>query len=371
MRCLGDVEEKVLSTIAIQRYADIMREKGLPFDKILADAGIESRRVADHDFLVDPMQCRNVVHDILKASGDNGIGFDVGMTATLPQLGPLGYATLSSHTIWDMYQLWNRFGRSLVGICGKFEIVEKTSDRVSLEFTSHDLHDPLLRFYVEEALGLLLHSGEVLIGEKAPIVNAVFSFPAPPHKARYHDLFQCPVRFGAAMTRITYQRRWFDKSLKSHDPVVNQACIRYCEEALRQVESNNSITVSLRNIFLKMNGQVPKFDDVARELNISSRTLRRRLAAANTTYKGELDAFRFELTQEYLKYHDMSSKEIAYLLGFDEPSSFHHAFKTWTGHTTGFCRVNCGNGCCGQKCLCSGRTQADTSPYQMVRDPTS
>ncbi|MFI5839019.1 AraC family transcriptional regulator ligand-binding domain-containing protein [Catenuloplanes sp. NPDC051500] len=72
---------------------------------------------------------------------------------------------------------------------------------------------------------------------------------------------------------------------------------------------------------------------VARRLALSSRTLQRRLAAEGTTFQAVLESTRHALARDYLERRDVSIADIAFLLGYDEPSSFYRAFRAWSGTT--------------------------------------
>ena len=79
-------------------------------------------------------------------------------------------------------------------------------------------------------------------------------------------------------------------------------------------------------------GQVA-IDFVARRLAVSSRTLQRRLRDEGTSFKDVVRDTRELLSRHYLGSTRLSSNEIAYLLGFEEPNSFFRAFQSWTGTT--------------------------------------
>jgi len=66
---------------------------------------------------------------------------------------------------------------------------------------------------------------------------------------------------------------------------------------------------------------------------MGERTLRRRLRQEGVTFRGVLDATRAELAQSCLRDHRVTIAEVAFLLGFSEPSAFLRAFKRWTGRT--------------------------------------
>lgn len=74
-------------------------------------------------------------------------------------------------------------------------------------------------------------------------------------------------------------------------------------------------------------------DDISRKLALGKRTLQRRLTVEQTSFRNILDNTREELARFYLTTTSISSTEISFLLGFEEPNSFYRAFQTWTGQT--------------------------------------
>ncbi|MEE4306781.1 helix-turn-helix domain-containing protein [Pseudomonas alliivorans] len=77
---------------------------------------------------------------------------------------------------------------------------------------------------------------------------------------------------------------------------------------------------------------------VGRKLGVSTRTLQRRLQSEGTSFQQILDTLRESLAHHYLRNTAMSSAEISFLLGFEDPNSFARAFQVWTGKTPGAVR---------------------------------
>ncbi|MBK6533536.1 MAG: helix-turn-helix transcriptional regulator [Deltaproteobacteria bacterium] len=72
---------------------------------------------------------------------------------------------------------------------------------------------------------------------------------------------------------------------------------------------------------------------VAAQLRMSERSLQRRLADEGESFDAIVDALRRDLALRYLADPKIAVAEVAYLLGYSEPSPFHRAFKRWTGRT--------------------------------------
>lgn len=73
--------------------------------------------------------------------------------------------------------------------------------------------------------------------------------------------------------------------------------------------------------------------EVSRRLAVSKRTLQRRLKEEEETFQGVLNSTRESLARHYLSRGDLSTPEVAFLLGYDDPNSFYRAFSSWTGLT--------------------------------------
>lgn len=72
---------------------------------------------------------------------------------------------------------------------------------------------------------------------------------------------------------------------------------------------------------------------VSRALLLSPRTLQRRLENEGVTFQKVLQETRESLARHYLDQSPMTTTDIAFLLGYDEPSSFSRAYHSWTGTT--------------------------------------
>jgi len=74
---------------------------------------------------------------------------------------------------------------------------------------------------------------------------------------------------------------------------------------------------------------------VAKGMNLSTRTLQRRLLEYKLSYQALLDAVREQLARRYLSRTSLMLSEIPFLLGYSDQSAFNRAFRNWTGMTPG------------------------------------
>ncbi len=98
-------------------------------------------------------------------------------------------------------------------------------------------------------------------------------------------------------------------------------------------------------------------DGVARKLMMGTRTLQRQLKSEGTTFQTVLNDTRRAIAHRYLSEGHLSVAEIAFLLGYGEPSSFYRAFHAWTGRTHSTPEQNSGRGGTGRR---AGRCPVST-----------
>jgi AraC-like DNA-binding protein len=70
---------------------------------------------------------------------------------------------------------------------------------------------------------------------------------------------------------------------------------------------------------------------IAKALGMSERTLGRKLAQEGSSFMEVLQQLKSEIAVRYVEDPALPISRIAWLLGFEEVSSFSHAFKRWTG----------------------------------------
>jgi len=95
------------------------------------------------------------------------------------------------------------------------------------------------------------------------------------------------------------------------------------------------IVPMVRQAILEALPDNPRAEEVAQGLHVSTRTLQRKLAEGGASFTEVSEEVRAELAKEYLSDRDVRISEVAFLLGFSEQSSFHRAFRRWTGLAPG------------------------------------
>ena len=118
----------------------------------------------------------------------------------------------------------------------------------------------------------------------------------------------------------------------------NDSMWQYIEPELRrrlsEMEVDDSTAARVRSALVELlPAGKTTVDDVASKLCMSRRTLQRKLTDEQTTFQQQLNATRLLLAKNYLKNSERTSDDIAFLLGYEDTTSFLRAFNVWTGMT--------------------------------------
>jgi AraC-like DNA-binding protein len=324
----------MLRPARIRLYLDIMQERGFAPSQTLAGTGIDAKRLSDADYLIDKSQCQRTILNMLALSGDGGIGFDTGAQTEASDLGLIGYAILSCGTMRQTLNLWSQYSAALLGILSRLALAEATGGLV-VRVVEPRQADPLSMFCAEEILSMMYKFGGLLARGEQVVRSLSFAYPAPAHSQRYHDFFQCPIQFGAEETSAVLASEWLDRPLRTKDEEFNHICVAHCGRILHQIQHTGPVVSRIRSLLLATPRAVPSLDEAAAKLGLTSRTLRRHLLAEGASYRTLVEEFRADLAREYLRTMRLSTKEVAFLLGYQDTAAFRRAFRQWTGRTPG------------------------------------
>ncbi len=144
------------------------------------------------------------------------------------------------------------------------------------------------------------------------------------------------MHFGEENNEISLDTALLALPVHGADLRLGRLLDRYADEMLRKLPRAEGFVESVRRVIAEtLRGGDPSIECVATCLGLSTRTLQRRLREAGTTHKQLLDQLRHVLALRYADTEGLSFGEVAFLLGFSEPSAFHRAFKRWTGVAPG------------------------------------
>ncbi len=102
-------------------------------------------------------------------------------------------------------------------------------------------------------------------------------------------------------------------------------------DLMERRHARTGVSASVRDRLLRTPGHIPDMEEIAADLRITSRTLRRHLTAEGATFRGLLEEVRRTLTEELMANASLTHGEIAERLGYADVTTFIEAFRRWKG----------------------------------------
>ena len=316
---------------AIRKLLAVLGEHGHAPGPFLAEVGLDPAVAADQDARV-PLEKLHALWEVLDrvlpraqnpafakryAPGDYGlVGFVAMNTATLGE----GLA----HVVRYL-GLWTDDPAVELHADGTLAVVYQArfADRLGLHLAT------------EAAPAEILHGARQLTQTWITPRRVCFPHAAPADLRPYEAFFGCPVRFGASTCAMALRPEDLALPLPRADAQLGAFLRKMANEALEKRGGGPlSPPEAIRRIIAEeLPRGLPTLDLVARRMGTSERTLRRRLDDDGTSFRALLDETRAELARSFVRDRRLPLSEVAFLLGFSEPSAFHRAFRRWTDTT--------------------------------------
>ena len=172
------------------------------------------------------------------------------------------------------------------------------------------------------------------IGSNIDLASVDLAQPEARDSTPFVDLFSAPLNFATDAYGFRFNARYLTFPIVQGEDAVNKLLQTYPAELLRLDPVNASLGSRVKNLLgTDLNRDLPTLQDIADRLFMTTPTLHRRLKEEGTSYQQIKDHYRRDIALEKLRSGAITSSQLAELLGFSDSSTFHRAFKKWTGQT--------------------------------------
>jgi len=268
--------------------------------------------------------------NLLQLTGDPLLGLKIGKAYTLQTYGLFGYAFMSAPTLRQAMTIVSKYG-PLTFTLFRVNFVETASEGI-LRFSSQiDIPADLLCYYVDRDLAAAMNVVEPDQRIDFRPVEISLMHDDQGEQRSYEEFFGCPVSFDAPRSELRVEISVLDAPMPLPDAETSIICQQQCQLLLARMTKSSGFIDRVRQCIVARPGEFPGIETVAGKLNMTTRTLRRRLAAEGSSYQQILCDVRYQLARDYLATSSLPIEEIAAMLGYSSPGNFTHAFKRWHG----------------------------------------
>lgn len=315
---------------ALSKLLDLASSFGLSPPALAADAGISRDFLADRDARVPLEALHRLWSLIVEVTGRRFLPLEVAVRYTPGDYGLVGFAAANSANLGEALGHLARYLR----LWADEPRISLDGSRLILRYGARLPESIGLHCATEAAFAEILNAIRVLEGASFRPSSVSFAHPAPEDSSPYHEYFGCKVTFGASVSQMALTHEQLEAPLARADPQLGELLRSVANEALGKLSPPDSFLSTVREyLAASLQKGLPSARDAARDLHVSERTFRRRLEEEGTNFREILDETRAEMARAYVRDHRLPMAEVAFLLGFSDPSAFHRAFKRWTKKT--------------------------------------
>ena len=248
--------------------------------------------------------------------------------------GSYGMLVRASLTAPNLAVALQRWGRHHGLLTDDITVALHTQDGLAhLTLTEHRELGALREFCVVSVLRNALGVACWLTDSRIPLAGTTLRFAPPPHADSYRVLFDGPTTFNADTHSLQFDAGYLQLPIRRDEASLQRMLQRALLLTVRPYRRDRLLVEKVRQALAEHPEHSRNADDLARWLNLSTRTLHRQLGEEGATLQQLKDSVRRDKAMDLLLRSTRPIKQLAAEVGFQNEKSFMRAFKTWTGQT--------------------------------------
>lgn len=328
--------DRMPSTIGtwIQAIVRTLDARGIDGSDLALAAGISARVLCSVDERAPQDAVTRLWKAAVEATGDPCFGLHVSRFVGPVTFHALGYAVLASPNLKAALQRVIRFQRLISDAVEQRLVLSGDRYRYVIERVApHGPPDEAIDAFMTMSVRTVRSlTRPARINPLAVCLRR----PEPTPADLFHQIFRCPITFGADVDAFEYARSDVEAPLL----FANLELARQSDEIIADYMARTGRSEALPDlvgalIVKHLPSGRPSEAIIAKRLRMSPRNLQLQLAQHGSSYKELLNQARYDLARRYLEQGRHSIKEIAFLLGFSDAATFSRAFRRWAGQSPG------------------------------------
>ena len=313
-------------------------KKGGDIRPLLAEANIAFSLINEPKARVSSRQFSQLVHKVTEQLKDEFLGL-ADKKAPLGTFELMAFGAIHCANLHEAIVRACRFYTLMIG-SPNFDL-EVRGDKAYLMLEVPSDSRQTHQFIVEAVFTAVHRFICWLVDKKVEIHEAGFHYPAPLHEQEYPLLFGNEIKFCCSQSYLCFDKNYLSMPIMQNQKTLSEF-MRYAPYGfLLPPQFAESVTRRIRHELISVESVTfPTLDVLSDTLHTTPSTLSRRLREENTSYQQIKDAIRRDIAIHHLTTSTIPISEISELLGYQDVSIFHRAFKKWAGVTPGAYRLS-------------------------------
>lgn len=323
-------------------HFSVLSSSVLMIAKAIDSYGHDSRELfhragLDHDRLTQPLArfsygaIQRLWQIAQETTGDPCFGLRVASFWHPTTFHALGYSWLASRNLEEAFERLVRYS-SVVSTAAKGAMrIEKSQESFCLVVDIDHVNPPPEPVAIDAGMAAILAMCRGAYGNRFRPLEIQMRHPEPRCADQFIELFRAPVKFSQPRYAMCIDPAVVGESLVTANPELVRVNDQVVTDYLVRLDREDIIMRVRSKLIERLPGGQVDEADIASSVNLSRRSLQRKLRQRGVSFSELLDSSRRELGLQYVRDAQHSLNEVAFLLGFAEPGNFSRAFRRWYG----------------------------------------
>jgi AraC-like DNA-binding protein len=318
---------------AARQAIAVLRKRDVPIASLLNRAGISERDIDDRQRRIAALAQGKLLEYAAETLKDSEFGLHLAQKANSREAGLLFYVSSAAEDIGEALALAARYCR--IGNEAVRLKLTRSPEAMTVEIKLVGLPRHFAWQNTEFIIAALINGLREMAGRDVRPTQVTFTLARHPDFGEFERFFGCHVEFSGSADQFSLSNETLAIPLVTRDQHLLETLRPICEEAAKERNTAHGTLRSLvENEVQKLlpHGKASR-QRVAKALGLTERTLAQKLVEEDTSYEQVVDRLRHSLALQYINEPSLSVAQIAWLLGYEGPTSFNNAFARWTGRS--------------------------------------
>ena len=303
---------------------------------VFKQVGLDSAKLGDGNARYRLEDMTQLWSAAIEETKDPCFGIKAGKLWAPTTFHALGFAWLASHTLHDALQRLVRYTRIVNNsLSARLEehgthlhlMMETSENEQSVHWAERAVHCAAR----DAGMVAVITMCRFLMGENFSPVEIYVTRERSLCGDELEKFVGIPITFNSEKNLTLFDRMRAEQRLATGSSELSRVNEDVAMKYLNSIDRSSVIMlVKAKLVEMMPEGQITE-EEIANQLNMSLRTLQRKLRDEETSFSTIYKSIRQEMANEYIQDSQMSMTEIAYLLGFSEQANFTRAFRRWYG----------------------------------------
>ncbi|OUS26086.1 hypothetical protein A9Q99_19100 [Gammaproteobacteria bacterium 45_16_T64] len=313
---------------------ELALEEGLTLADCLSKTSLRASDLELSELVFSMEDQIRIIANVGRELPDCDIGLQMGCRIGLFSRDRVGIWLASMSTLNDIVVTAERYQDLLQSPMKGYVTNDGIVARLDFEYsTPVDANGPAVRLHTECIAASMVTTIAQIIGRPLDLIECQFAHETPSYQHQYGDVFNASVSFGHDHSRLIFSATELSARSLFCQQVSTKEYESAAENEYRELQKTRGVIDQVRQQLHLLPNNKSDLNQVATQLGLSPRTLRRRLNDKGVSFRSLREAYLLKKAEELLTGSGLNIEAVAMHLGYSDASNFRRALRRWKGQS--------------------------------------